>query len=245
MRSSKAPPPRRLVTRLRAIRQGRSRPAPPRDHGVAAQFLDHITDKEQHRAPDELPNDALDTYRMLSKAGFCEHLDPRAAATTQATTYAASPWAGLHAELNALFGTSAVGTRIPRTRARPPPLAGRTPPTIRPWIPGYGTAWGRQMARGLRSPPAPRVRRIPSPARFACLDLLVGFTLCRIRQSLRPLKELVRWLRGRPRLEGWLDEGLARGLILVCAPAVGGLAVAGRRRQRSGGLAVVIALRRC
>lgn len=23
----------------------------------------------------------------------------------------------------------------------------------------------------------------------------------------------------RPRLEGWLDEGLARGLILVCAPA--------------------------
>jgi predicted nucleotidyltransferase len=58
---------------------------------------------------DELPVDALDTYGMLPKARICEHLDPRAAATTQASTYADSPWAALHAELNALFGASAVG----------------------------------------------------------------------------------------------------------------------------------------
>jgi predicted nucleotidyltransferase len=58
---------------------------------------------------DELPNDALDTYGMLPKARICEHLDPRTAATTQASTFADSPWAGLHAELNALFGANAVG----------------------------------------------------------------------------------------------------------------------------------------
>jgi predicted nucleotidyltransferase len=58
---------------------------------------------------DELPDDALDTYRMLPKARICEHLDPHTAATTQASTYADSPWAGLHTELNALFGGSAVG----------------------------------------------------------------------------------------------------------------------------------------
>jgi hypothetical protein len=58
---------------------------------------------------DELPNDALDTYRMLPKARICEHLDPHTAATTRASTYADSPWAGLHAELNTLFGANAVG----------------------------------------------------------------------------------------------------------------------------------------
>ena len=46
---------------------------------------------------------------MLPKARICEHLDPHAAATTRASTYADSPWAGLHAELNALFAANAVG----------------------------------------------------------------------------------------------------------------------------------------
>ena len=45
---------------------------------------------------------------MLPKARICEHLDPRAAAATQASTFADSPWAARHAELNALFGASAV-----------------------------------------------------------------------------------------------------------------------------------------
>jgi hypothetical protein len=46
---------------------------------------------------------------MLPKAKIREHLDPRTAATENAGTFAGSPWAGLHAELNALFGASAVG----------------------------------------------------------------------------------------------------------------------------------------
>ena len=58
---------------------------------------------------DELPDDALDTYDMLPKARICEHLDPHTAATTQARTFADSPWAGLHAELTGLFGADAVG----------------------------------------------------------------------------------------------------------------------------------------
>jgi hypothetical protein len=45
---------------------------------------------------------------MLPKARICEHLD-RAAATTHASAFADSPWAGLDAELSALFGSSAVG----------------------------------------------------------------------------------------------------------------------------------------
>jgi predicted nucleotidyltransferase len=58
---------------------------------------------------DELPGDALDTYVMLPKARICEHLDPQTAAAEKAGTFAGSPWAGLHAELMALFGPGAVG----------------------------------------------------------------------------------------------------------------------------------------
>jgi hypothetical protein len=58
---------------------------------------------------DELPEDSLDTYVMLPKARICEHLDPRAAAAEKAGTFAGSLWAGLHAELMALFGADAVG----------------------------------------------------------------------------------------------------------------------------------------
>ena len=58
---------------------------------------------------DELPSDALDTYVMLPKARICEHLDPHTAAAEKASTFADSPWAGLHAELTALFGADAVG----------------------------------------------------------------------------------------------------------------------------------------
>jgi hypothetical protein len=58
---------------------------------------------------DELPDDALDTYVMLPKAGIREHLDPHAAAAEKAGTLAGSPWAGLHAELTGLFGADAVG----------------------------------------------------------------------------------------------------------------------------------------
>ena len=46
---------------------------------------------------------------MLPKARICEHLDPRAAAAEKAGTFAGTPWAGLHAELTALFGPDAVG----------------------------------------------------------------------------------------------------------------------------------------
>ena len=52
---------------------------------------------------DELPDDALDTYVMVPKAGIREHLDPHAAAAEKAGTFADSPWAGLHAELTYLF----------------------------------------------------------------------------------------------------------------------------------------------
>src|SRR6266566_3554229 len=38
-----------------------------------------------------------------------EHLDPRTAADEKAGTFADTPWAGLHAELTALFGADAVG----------------------------------------------------------------------------------------------------------------------------------------
>jgi predicted nucleotidyltransferase len=58
---------------------------------------------------DELPQDALDTYVMLPKARIREHLDPRTAAASNSPTFAGSPWAGLHAELTALFGADAVG----------------------------------------------------------------------------------------------------------------------------------------
>ena len=58
---------------------------------------------------DELPQDALDTYVMLSKARICEHLDPYTAAAEKASTFAGSEWAGLHAELTTLFGPDAVG----------------------------------------------------------------------------------------------------------------------------------------
>ena len=58
---------------------------------------------------DELPDDALDTYVMVPKAGIREHFDPRAAAAEKAGTFAGSPWAGLHAELTALFGPDEVG----------------------------------------------------------------------------------------------------------------------------------------
>jgi predicted nucleotidyltransferase len=58
---------------------------------------------------DELPGDALDTYVMLPKARICEHLDPHTAAAEKADTFAGSPWAGLYAELTALFGLDAVG----------------------------------------------------------------------------------------------------------------------------------------
>jgi predicted nucleotidyltransferase len=58
---------------------------------------------------DELPDDALDTYVMVPKAGIREHLDPHAAAAEKAGTFAGSPWAGLHAELTGLFGADAVG----------------------------------------------------------------------------------------------------------------------------------------
>jgi predicted nucleotidyltransferase len=58
---------------------------------------------------DELPNDALDTYVLLPKAGIIEHYDPRAAAAEKAGTFAGTPWAGLHAELTALFGPDDVG----------------------------------------------------------------------------------------------------------------------------------------
>ena len=57
---------------------------------------------------DELPQDALDTYVMLPKARICEHLDPHTAAAEKADTFAGSPWAGLYAELTALFGLDAV-----------------------------------------------------------------------------------------------------------------------------------------
>ncbi len=58
---------------------------------------------------DDLPDDALDTYAMLPKARICEHLDPHTAAAEKASTFADTPWAGLHAELTALFGADAVG----------------------------------------------------------------------------------------------------------------------------------------
>jgi hypothetical protein len=58
---------------------------------------------------DELPQDALDTYVMLPRAGISKHLDPVAAAAENGSTFAGSPWAGLHAELTALFGAGAVG----------------------------------------------------------------------------------------------------------------------------------------
>jgi hypothetical protein len=46
---------------------------------------------------------------MLPKAGICEHLDPRAAAAEKASTFAGTPWAGLHVELSGLSGAEAVG----------------------------------------------------------------------------------------------------------------------------------------
>jgi predicted nucleotidyltransferase len=58
---------------------------------------------------DQLPQDALDTYVMLPKARISEHLDPRTAAAEKADTFTGSHWAGLHAELTALFGPNAVG----------------------------------------------------------------------------------------------------------------------------------------
>jgi hypothetical protein len=58
---------------------------------------------------DELPDDALDTYVMLPKARICEHLDPHTAAAEKASTFADTPWAGLHAELTDLFGPASVG----------------------------------------------------------------------------------------------------------------------------------------
>lgn len=65
--------------------------------------------RKNYTEDDELPQDALDTYAMLPKARICEHLDPRTAAAEQAGTFAETPWAGLHAELTALFGADAVG----------------------------------------------------------------------------------------------------------------------------------------
>jgi predicted nucleotidyltransferase len=65
--------------------------------------------RKHHTEDDELPQDALDTYVMLPKARICEHLDPRTAAAEKAGTFAGTPWAGLHAELTALFGAGAVG----------------------------------------------------------------------------------------------------------------------------------------
>lgn len=58
---------------------------------------------------DELPHDALDTYQMLPKSQVAEHLDPVTAATENSGTFAGTPWAGLHAELTALFGADTVG----------------------------------------------------------------------------------------------------------------------------------------
>jgi predicted nucleotidyltransferase len=58
---------------------------------------------------DELPQDALDTYAMLPKARIVEHLDPYTAAAQKASTFAGTPWAGLHAELTSLFEPDAVG----------------------------------------------------------------------------------------------------------------------------------------
>ncbi len=46
---------------------------------------------------------------MLPKARICEHLDPYTAAAETADTFTGSPWAGLYAELTALFGLGAVG----------------------------------------------------------------------------------------------------------------------------------------
>jgi predicted nucleotidyltransferase len=65
--------------------------------------------RKNYTEDDELPGDALSTYVMLPKARVCEHLDPRAAAAEKAGTFAGTPWAGLHAELTALFGADAVG----------------------------------------------------------------------------------------------------------------------------------------
>jgi hypothetical protein len=65
--------------------------------------------RKNYTEDDELPQDALDTYVMLPKAGIREHLDPRTAAAENSGTFADSPWAGLHAELTALFGPDAVG----------------------------------------------------------------------------------------------------------------------------------------
>jgi hypothetical protein len=65
--------------------------------------------RKNYTEDDELPQDALDTYAILPKARICEHLDPRAAAAEKAGTLAGTPWAGLHAELTALFGPDAVG----------------------------------------------------------------------------------------------------------------------------------------
>jgi hypothetical protein len=58
---------------------------------------------------DELPQDALDTYVMLPKAGIREHLDPVASAAENSGTFAGTHWSALHAELTMLFGPGAVG----------------------------------------------------------------------------------------------------------------------------------------
>lgn len=65
--------------------------------------------RKNYAEDDELPGDALSTYVMLPKARVREHLDPHAAAAEKAGTFAGTPWAGLHAELTALFGPDAVG----------------------------------------------------------------------------------------------------------------------------------------
>lgn len=46
---------------------------------------------------------------MLPKARICEYLDSRTVVAEKASTSSDSPWAGLHAELIALFGADAVG----------------------------------------------------------------------------------------------------------------------------------------
>jgi hypothetical protein len=65
--------------------------------------------RKNYTEDDDLPQDALDTYVMLLKSGICEHLDPHHAAADQASTFAGTSWAGLHDELNGLFGADAVG----------------------------------------------------------------------------------------------------------------------------------------
>ena len=65
--------------------------------------------RKNYAEDDDLPQDALDTYVMLKASGICEHLDPHRAAAEQARTFAGTPWAGLHDELNGLFGADAVG----------------------------------------------------------------------------------------------------------------------------------------